>query len=192
MRPLVLFLLAIPVLVAAPMTKGERDRLVAHLEMTSSWLRDEVSRLSDAQLNFKLKPDAWSVLNVVEHLTIAEPQYWQWLNEAVKMPAGDKPAEAKDEGILWYGIDRTERAKTADERAAKGDLKDAKKGLADFTKLRSAMIEMARSTEEDLRGRRFKGGNMDVYQWFLMISTHSQRHILQIREIKASPGFPSK
>ena len=27
--------------------------------------------------------------------------------------------------------------------------------------------------------------HMDVYQWFLMISTHSQRHILQIREIKA-------
>jgi hypothetical protein len=31
---------------------------------------------------------------------------------------------------------------------------------------------------------------MDVYQWFLMISTHSQRHILQIREIKADPRFP--
>jgi hypothetical protein len=31
---------------------------------------------------------------------------------------------------------------------------------------------------------------MDVYQWFLMISTHSQRHILQIREIKAASGFP--
>ena len=26
---------------------------------------------------------------------------------------------------------------------------------------------------------------MDVYQWCLMISTHAQRHILQIREIKA-------
>ena len=33
---------------------------------------------------------------------------------------------------------------------------------------------------------------MDVYQWFLMISTHSQRHILQIREIKADPKFPGK
>jgi hypothetical protein len=32
---------------------------------------------------------------------------------------------------------------------------------------------------------------MDVYQWFLMISTHSQRHILQIREIKADPKYPS-
>ena len=33
---------------------------------------------------------------------------------------------------------------------------------------------------------------MDVYQWALMISTHSQRHILQIREIKANAGYPAK
>jgi len=31
----------------------------------------------------------------------------------------------------------------------------------------------------------------DCYQWLLMISAHSQRHILQIREIKHSPGFPA-
>jgi hypothetical protein len=31
---------------------------------------------------------------------------------------------------------------------------------------------------------------MDLYQWCLMISTHAQRHILQIREIKASAGYP--
>lgn len=175
-----------------PMTKGERDRLVAHLEMTTAWLRDEVSNLSQSQLNYKSRPEAWSVLNVLEHLTIAEPQYWQWLNEALKLPAGDKPAESKDEAVLWYGIDRTQRNRTADERAAKGELKDVKKGLAEFAKLRAAMLDVARSTEEDLRGRRFKGGGMDAYQWFLMISSHSQRHILQIREIKASPGFPPK
>ena len=33
---------------------------------------------------------------------------------------------------------------------------------------------------------------MDVYQWLLMISTHSQRHILQIREIKAAVGYPKQ
>jgi hypothetical protein len=33
---------------------------------------------------------------------------------------------------------------------------------------------------------------MSVYQWFLMISSHSQRHILQIREIKAQANYPRK
>jgi hypothetical protein len=31
-----------------------------------------------------------------------------------------------------------------------------------------------------------------VYQWLLMISAHSQRHILQIREIKAHAKYPSR
>jgi hypothetical protein len=31
---------------------------------------------------------------------------------------------------------------------------------------------------------------MDVNQWVLMISTHSQRHILQIREVKAHAKYP--
>lgn len=54
------------------------------------------------------------------------------------------------------------------------------------------MLELARTTDEDLRGRRFQGGNMDVYQWFLMISSHSQRHIVQIREIRDAAGFPKE
>jgi hypothetical protein len=54
------------------------------------------------------------------------------------------------------------------------------------------MEAFARDTQEDLRGRQLKGGGMDTYQWLLMISTHSQRHILQIREIKAHSAYPKK
>jgi hypothetical protein len=63
--------------------------------------------------------------------------------------------------------------------------------LDKFLKLRATMREYATRTADDLRSRKLLEGNMDVYQWFLMISTHSQRHILQIREIKADPKYPS-
>jgi hypothetical protein len=52
------------------------------------------------------------------------------------------------------------------------------------------MLAQARASQDDFRGRKLIEGNMDVYQWFLMISTHAQRHILQIQEIKAHKGFP--
>ena len=52
------------------------------------------------------------------------------------------------------------------------------------------MLALAKTSQEDLRGRPFMGGGQDVYQWFLMISTHSQRHILQIREVKAHANYP--
>lgn len=177
---------------AAPMKKAERDRLVAHFEMTNRWLADEVNGLSAAQLSWKSDDESWSVLNVVEHLMTAEGEYWDWVQETLKQPATGFIAQAKDEGVLWYGIDRTQRSKTAEARAAKDELKDAKTGLDSVLKRRLAMLDFVKTTDEDLRGRQFKGGQMDLYQWMLMISTHGQRHILQIREVKAHPSFPKK
>jgi len=37
-----------------------------------------------------------------------------------------------------------------------------------------------------------KKSKTDLYQWLLMISTHSQRHLVQIQEIKASQGYPAR
>jgi hypothetical protein len=177
---------------AEPMKPGDRQRLLAHLEMTESWLASEVEGLSDAQLKFRMSPDSWTIMDVVEHLAVAEPQYWTQLLDSLKAPAGTVKPEATDAGILWYGIDRTNRQRTGEARVPKGRYDKVDQSLAEFRKLRATMREMAKSTEEDLRGRILKGGNMDVYQWYLMISTHSQRHILQIREIKAHANYPKK
>ena len=175
---------------AEPMKPGDRQRLLAHLEMTEGWLASELSGLSQAQLTYKMTPDSWSIAEVTEHLAIAEPQYWQKVQDSMKQPATTEKMEATDAGILWYGIDRTNRQKTGEARVPHGTYKNASEALAAFRKLRATMHDYAQSTSDDLRSRKLLEGNMDVYQWFLMISTHSQRHILQIREIKAHAGYP--
>ena len=79
------------------MTPGERQRLVAHFEMTEAWLEDEVKNLSDAQLKFKMTPTSWSVEEVVMHLAIAEPQYWdQFKQSLAKPPQPDFKPQATD------------------------------------------------------------------------------------------------
>ena len=188
----ILTLLAAPAL-AGPMTAGERQRLVAHLEMTGAWLEDEVTRLSPAQLKFKMTPESWSVEEVVMHLAIAEPQYWdQFKQSLAKPPQPDFKPQATDAGMLWYGIDRTERTTTGDARVPRGQFADMTSALASFKKGRTEMLKTARETQEDLRQRQFLTASQDLYQWFLMISTHSQRHIMQIREVKAHKAFPQK
>jgi hypothetical protein len=176
---------------AGPLTPGERQRLIAHLEMTEDWLAGEIAGLSEAQLTFRMTPDSWSIKDVAEHLAIAEPQYWANLEASLKEPvkAGYKPT-ATDEQMLWYGIDRTNRQRTGEARVPKGQFATAKDALASFRKLRATMLAAAKTSQEDFRARAFMGGGQDVYQWFLMISTHAQRHILQIREIKAHAGYP--
>ncbi|MBL0161298.1 MAG: DinB family protein [Bryobacterales bacterium] len=177
---------------AAPMTKLERERLVAHLEMTERWLGLELKGLSEAQLSWRAAEGKWSILEVLDHLTVAEPQYWQWLEEGLKEPPTLVRGQDPDENFLWYGIDRTQRNKTAGAREPKGQLAQAAEGLAKFAKLRSRMLEYARTTQDELRTHAVQKSKTDLYQWLLMISTHSQRHLLQIQEIKASAGYPAR
>ncbi len=109
---------------------------------------------------------------------------------AKPLPATAYTPQATDASILWYGVDRGNRQRTGEARVPDGRFKTAAAAHASFVKLRTTMKARAKSSQEDFRGRPLIDGNMDVYQWFLMISTHAQRHILQIREVKAHSGYP--
>ena len=175
------------------MTPGERQRLVAHFEMTEAWLEDEVKQLSDAQLKFKMTPGSWSVEEVVMHLAIAEPQYWDQFKQSLAKPVQpDFKPQATDVAMLWYGIDRTQRTTTGEARVPRDQFPTMKASLASFKKLRGEMMKTAKESQDDLRGRPFLTSSQDLYQWFLMISSHSHRHIMQIREVKAHKEFPKK
>ena len=177
---------------AASLTALERQHLVAHLEMTGRWLADEVSGLSPAQLRFRPAPGSWSILEVVDHLVVAEPIYWQDLQEALQAPPAKQRRPATDEGVLWYGIDRTQRQKAIATEEPKGQLRDVQAGLDALGKLHARMLQYVKSTNDDLRAHVVEREQSDAYQWLLLISTHAQRHILQVREIKADPKFPKK
>lgn len=176
----------------AAMTKMEREHVVAHMQMTESWLIDEVSSLSPAQLNFRMAPGRWTILEVVEHLVIAEPTYWQQLQAAVKQAPQKLEKPPTDEAVLWHGIDRMHHEKTEPAKEPKGQLTDVSQGLESFRKLHAMMLDYARSTDDDLRSHAVPEWGTDAYQCLLGISTHDQRHILQIREIKADAAYPKK
>jgi hypothetical protein len=173
---------------AAPLTQMERQRLIAHLEMTSGWLLDEVSGLSEAQLSFRRAPGTWTILEVIDHLVVVGPIYWQDLQNALKTPAGGK-TPSSDADILWYGIDRTNREKAIPAEVPKG-VRDIRTALEAYRKSHEQLLEYIKNTSDDLRGHIVARQRCDAYQWALLISTHEQRHVLQIREVKADPDFP--
>jgi hypothetical protein len=185
-----LWLLSAAATASAQISAVERQRLVAHLEMTASWLHGEVSGLSPAQLTFRRAPDAWTILEVIDHLVVVGPIYWQDLQRALKSPAGGKTATT-DGDILWYGIDRTNREKAIPTEFPKG-LRDLRAGLDAHRELNRRLLDYVRTTRDDLRAHIVERQGCDAYQWALLISTHEQRHILQIREIKADRRFPAK
>lgn len=177
---------------AGPMTALERQHVLAHFEMTGRWLADEVAGLTDAQARFQPAPDSWSILLVLDHLTVTDPIYWQDLQAALKTPLRSQAGYRDDAAILWYGIDRTAKGQAIAAEVPRGQLRDLATGLEALRKIHQQIVQYARTTNDDLRGHVVEREQCDAYQWLLLISTHDQRHILQIREIKGDPKFPKK
>jgi DinB family protein len=177
---------------APPLTAIERQRLVAHLEMTERWLVDEVSGLSPSQLDFHATSATWSVRDVVDHLVVVGTIYWDDLQTALKGPAAGRRSSQEDADILWYGIDRTNRETAIPPERPKGLARDLPTALKTFRADHARLANFIKTTQEDLRSRIVARQQCDAYQWALLISTHEQRHILQIREIKSHTGFPKQ
>ena len=181
--------LASPVVRTAPLTPLERQRLVAHMEMTGRWLEDEVSGLSPRQLAYRPSPTAWSILEVLDHLVVVGPIYWKALQNA-RPVSGGRVGMMNDVDVLSYGIDRTDREIALQTEEPSRNLPDLQSAVKAYRAQHAELLQYVRTTEDDLRGRFVDRQNCDAYQWALLISTHEQRHILQIREIKANPKFP--
>jgi hypothetical protein len=177
---------------AAPLTDFERQRLVAHLEWTASWLADEVSGLTASQMDFRRAPGTWTVAEVVEHLVVVAPIYWQDLQAALRQPSATQASAMTDADVLWYGIDRTRREEAIPAERPTGALRDAKIALEAYRKHHDRLVQYIKTTRDELRRHLVPRQGCDAYQWALLISTHEQRHILQIREIKADRMFPKE
>jgi hypothetical protein len=191
--PIFVIVLSLTTAAVAGMTDEDREHLLVHFQMTTQMVAEQVRGLSPAQLEYRASPDRWSIRECVSHLAIAEPDYWRDLMKAVKAPPDMKGRKSvnSDADIMWYGIDRVVHTKTGGGHEKVDTYKDLGEALAKFQKLRATMIEYIKSTNDDLRAHSFGDKErIDCWQWMLEISTHSERHIQQIREIKNDPNFP--
>src|SRR5579862_5211005 len=180
-------------LAAAPMSSVDREHLMVHFEMTTQMVAEQVRGLSPAQLEYKASPDRWSIREVVSHLAVAEPDYWREIQKALKAAPdmATRKSSATDADIMWYGIDRVVHTKTGGGHEKVETYKNMGEALAKFQALRAIMIDYIKSTSDDLRAHSFgQQERIDCWQWMLEISTHAERHIQQIREIKNDPNFP--
>ena len=112
----------------APITDLERQRLVAHMEMTASWLEDEVRGLSTAQATFRPAGNSWTILEVLYYLVVVGPIYWKDSQSAKKVSAG-RAGTMNDVDVLWYGIDRTNRETALGTEEPSRKLQDVLSGL---------------------------------------------------------------
>jgi hypothetical protein len=91
--------------------------------------------------------------------------------------------------------DRSKRASAPGEVRPTGRFASKAALVAALNERRDVTIKYVETTDEDLRGRFFQmgpGREMDLYEMILMISGHAERHMLQMKEVTAAPGYPKK
>ena len=88
--------------------------------------------------------------------------------------------------------DRTQKAQAPEPLQPGGRLGSRTDILAAFKERRAKTIAYASTTKDDLRSRVGDSplGPLDAYQSLLFAAAHSERHLAQLREVKADPGFP--
>ena len=175
--------------------QGERDRAMSYLHSTRKQFLDSTAGLTPEQWNFKAGPDRWSIAEVAEHITVSEDNLAAWAMASLDRPATAPPADlVKNEQLIAMMTDRSKKAQAPEAFRPAGRWKTREDMLRHFLSSRDRNIEFVQTTPRNLHGAIVKGpgGSMDAYQIFLMIAAHADRHLAQIAEVKASPGYPGK
>ena len=190
---IILPVLCVLPLVAAPISRQDRDKLVDHLNQTRDAFIQSVTGLSQQQLQFRPSAESWTVAECAEHIVISEDIMYNRFQEVYmeSPPTPGRKSETPDEKVLEYGTDRTkQKQKAPDAYRPTGRWPKLSDLLDHFRASRDRTLNIALTTQEDLRGRYSEKIQLDAVQYLLILSAHTQRHTLQIEEIKASPGFP--
>jgi hypothetical protein len=177
------------------MTPAERERALAYLAETRENLHRSTKGLSATQLQFKPAPDRWSVAECLEHIAIVEGFILSAINNTLQQPPGSFKSAMSDDVL-------DERLKKATERAtrvkAPANLEPTGRRPHDqlhreFDATRKRTADFVSSTNAPLRQSGFPHpilGNLDCYQWVLLIGGHGERHRAQAEEVMADANFP--
>jgi len=178
------------------LSKKERKFAAEHMKTTKTELQDAIKGLSAAQLTYKISADKWSVQECVYHIAISEKTLWAMLEASMKagpIPEKKKDLKITDEQVIKRVEDRTNKVKTSSPLEPQNTTyKSLDEAMNDFKTTRTAHIKYIKATSEDLRNHfvQMPFGMLDCYQLCLMVSSHTDRHVQQLNEVKAEAGFP--
>lgn len=176
-------------------SERERESAIRVLTQAQQTLKDAIDGVTEEQARWKPSPERWSVIEYVEHLTLADGS----LLARVKQMLATPPREETD-------VERRERTQAIRQAAASRHASHAPadmtpagsyKTLADtflaYSAAHEQAIEFARTTQDELRNHFDQHpslGLMDAYQWLTTIGRHAELHAGQILDLRRLEGFP--
>lgn len=180
----------------------EQGRL--YLQMARDYAIGAIRGLSDAQWTFKPSADRWSIAENVEHMVTVQELILGPIREQLRTaPASstDRDYRRVDAIVLHQFPNRLSRFQAPEAVRPMGQT--GRQAASDrLVKNHERLIQYLESTPDLRQHMRespplkaiSKGelDSMDGYQWVLAAAAHTNRHTMQILEIKADAKFPEK
>jgi hypothetical protein len=180
------------------MTGEERQVVLDLLKSSEAKLLELTAGLSGAQWHFQETPERWSIAGILEHMIVFEDFIRGVIQDLLAQPPEPERAAGvaeKEPLVMAIGHARERKIGARDAMIPRGRWTDMQEMLAEFRKRRARTLSFAAETQADLRSRFFAHrtlGDLDCYQWLLVLGQHGARHALQIEELMAHPDYPAR
>ena len=179
------------------MEKQEREHALEGLTSSLALLQEATAGLTPAQWSFRESPERWSITDNIEHVIAVERRITAAMKKILSLPAEPEKraqAEGKDEVVMKGGVNRSLKFTAPEPVRPVGKYTDPSEMMAELAATREATLKFVAETDGDLRNHfitHLAFGELDCYQWMLLLGRHGLRHTAQIEEVKADPAFPA-
>lgn len=152
--------------------------------------------MTDEQRRYRPEPDAWSALEVAHHVFLAEKGTAAALEKHLGKPSRRRGLKAKlgylaVGAIFRFGIpvQNPSKAVTPDPAVSFEELE------RDWREVRRQMTDLVASMDDDAVGQAGLNhpiaGPMTVRETMAFLAGHLERHLKQMRRLRAHESFPS-
>ena len=139
---------------------------------------------------------AWTSTDVRELKSLAKKKVGvARISKALKRTVGATAVKSRIEQLFNDVAHVPEVVSVASPYTTAGASQNAHNGSIAYATVQFDRREsdIAKSSKDDLRVhfiKHFALGDLDLYQWLLLIPGHNERHMKQIAEVMADPGYP--
>ena len=179
------------------MDAQERQVVLDQLDSSEARLLELTNGLTREQWHFREAPERWSIAENVEHVILFEQFVRGVIVKTLEQPAEQEKmasAAAKDSAVFHIANGRDTRFKAREVVRPTGRWPDTGEMLTEFQKTREETRAFVAELEGDLREHFFAHvalGDLDCYQWLVVLAQHGERHAKQIEQVKVDARYPA-
>jgi uncharacterized damage-inducible protein DinB len=170
-------------------TEVDMEKVRNYLEETRQTLIRSIREFPEEQFFTAPAEGCWSAAETFEHVVSVEHRALGRIQAAVQKPADPSRKSAmrgRDEDLFAGVVSRDTRI-TAPPITRPTGAQNKEQLLAAFEAARESTMRFAEQNDADLRAHfspHSMFGDLDCYQWLMLIPAHGERHRAQIEECR--------